>query len=177
MKKNIYDNIYTYFDMDGVLAVFQEDKSIEEVASRGYFSSLDPYWKMIDLVKRLIKAGFKVNILSAVFLDDHSRNDKINWLKKVDLFDKVDIIFVPYGDNKKDYVEQKGCRILFDDFTPNLKNWQEIPDFIGVKVFTDVNTKSGYGSWHGLSIDVENDIDLIETQVTGLLNQLALQYK
>lgn len=52
-----------YFDMDGTLATWQEDKSIEEVASKGYFISLPPMNEVVKMVKRFIKMRDKdVNV-------------------------------------------------------------------------------------------------------------------
>ena len=43
-----------FIDMDGVLAVFDPDKSLEEVAMPGYFRNLAPMSNVVAAVKAII---------------------------------------------------------------------------------------------------------------------------
>ena len=68
-----------FLDMDGVLTKW-EHSSIEQVASRGYFIHRQPQKNVIDAVTILAKnKDINLYILSSVFMDDHSINEKVEW--------------------------------------------------------------------------------------------------
>lgn len=168
------ENITIYFDMDGVLSVFNDSVPMEKTFIEGYFYSVTPYENMVELINRLSE-DLNVKILSCVYRDNHTINDKNKWRTKVGINEDIEAIYVPYGEDKKDYVSREGIKILLDDFTPNLRDWHKIPNFIGIKVFTETNTRKGYGSWHGLSIDVENDVNMTEKMLRGLISSLSIE--
>ena len=58
-----------FLDMDGVLAEYKADASVEDMKVAGYFKNLAPREQMIEAVKYLLSMkGFDVFILSAVLL-------------------------------------------------------------------------------------------------------------
>ena len=113
-----------YFDMDGTLAVWNKDKTLEEVGEVGYFLNLLPHESVVDAAKRLIKSDtYDVYILSHVIsktaeIDKNSRLDR--YLCEVYADHRI---FVPYGENKSCYIKNKtNTDVLIDDFSDNLRN-------------------------------------------------------
>ena len=80
---------------------------------------------MVLVVKALRRdPHFKVRFLTAVN-DEWAKEEKSNWLHDRFWFlREKDIIFVPYGKNKSDYIpDPKPSDILLDDHTPNCVAW------------------------------------------------------
>lgn len=161
--------IRIYFDMDGVLAKFNSAASIEETATPGYFANREKDEKAISLCKELLKAGFDVYILSSVYRDDHSANEKIEWLQKVGLGD-VPPIFVPYGEVKRKFISKEKNEVCFlvDDFTKNLKEFEQEQDFVGIKYYNGINGTNG--SWDGFSINNRMSVSRMFTLISSLIN-------
>ena len=158
-----------YFDMDGTLAVWQGDKSIEEVAQKGYFSSLPPIDAVVKMVRRFIAMNIDnvdVYILSSVFKDGHSIADKQEWLAKyLPEIPKSHHIFVPYGKCKSDYIkEPKRDDVLLDDFTKNLKEWHGV----AIKLYNGVNGTNG--TWDGFSIHSNMNGNKLLAQFDAIVN-------
>ena len=69
------------------------------------------------------------------------------------IIDEEHRIFVPYGIQKKDWVDQhlnlssKSVNILLDDYTENLKDWEsdEAGNKYAIKMINDINNSKG--SW------------------------------
>ncbi|MBO5550712.1 MAG: hypothetical protein J5966_02030, partial [Lachnospiraceae bacterium] len=101
MKKVRY-----YIDMDGVLAVWNQEASVEDTHERGYFKAREMELSAIAFVRLLADAHRDVSILSSVYEDDHSAQEKDAWLDSAGLYD-VPRIFVPYGKDKHNYIDTK----------------------------------------------------------------------
>lgn len=153
-----------YVDMDGVLAVWNQNASEEDTHQHGYFASREPEPSAIGLVRILKENGHDISILSSVYEDDHSADDKRKWLDKVGLSD-IPQIFVPYGADKADYIEDADdfLPVLIDDYSKNLYVWEEKYG-IAFKFFNGVNNKPRFrvvnnvleiesDKWSGYSID------------------------
>lgn len=164
MKK--MKKIRFYFDSDGTLFEWDTHASIEEVSSKGYFADRIPQQNVIDALKLLREDDVELNILSAVFTDGHSINDKISCFKKHGL-ENVHSIFVPYGENKSDYIHHsdKFLNILIDDYTPNCMAWS---DGIAVKIYNGINGTKG--RWHGYQISS----DMSPLQIRNTLLGIAM---
>ena len=142
-----------FFDMDGVLAHWQEGEPIETVTSKGYFFNLSPEFNVIEAVRMIPKLDKEAElfILSSVFQDDHSVNEKNQWLDNHNLrvISPEHRIFVPYGESKSEYLKKtlglEKSDVLIDDFSRNLFEWHGI----GIKMYNHCNgTKkewNGYG--------------------------------
>lgn len=142
------------FDMDGVLATWQESPW-EVVTADGYFLSRSPEPKMIHLARLL--CGLKdcrVGILSAVIQDDHSEKEKRMWLERFCPFiPSENIFFVPYGSSKSEYVpDSVKDAVLIDDYTMNLRDWSGK----AVKFYNGINGTKG--TWNGPSIRYDMEI-------------------
>lgn len=160
-----------YIDMDGVLAKWNPDASIEETAMPGYFLNREPEEKAVRMVKNLVANGYDICILSSVYQDDHSEADKKVWLYSVGL-GNLDYIFVPYGRNKREFVTKVvgGSAFLVDDFTKNLKEFEdEEAGFYGIKFLNGINGKKG--TWDGYVISNRSTTEKMTKTVMGIVNQ------
>lgn len=153
-----------YFDMDGTLAVFNKDASLEDLHRNGYFKDLKPMENMVSAVKAMIKQGYNVYILSSVLNNDYSIPDKTSWLKEyLPELSEEKIIFVPYGASKSEYLAEKSSSdILVDDFSKNLHEWHGV----GIKVLNGINWNNK--TWHGYLVDAFSSIDAIVTTIAGI---------
>lgn len=138
MKINIY------VDMDGVQAVYGVGDSVEKMSEVGYFRNRPAQENVIEFIKKIsADERFNVAILSAVFDDDHSKEEKKQWLIENGL-GGVDVIFTPCGACKADYVETSGLNILIDDYSKNLIEWEnQGKNFRGIKFDNGINGNTG----------------------------------
>lgn len=137
-----------YFDMDGVLAKWNADASLEDTFERGYFRKREVEWKIKKVIRELYDEGYPVHILTAAYVEGTAVSDKMAWLDKQELGD-IPAIMAAYGSRKSDFVPG-GRHILIDDFTRNLFEWEE-DGHVGVKFYNGIN--GTHGHWGGYSID------------------------
>ena len=81
-----------FIDMDGVLAVFDPDKSLEEVAMPGYFRNLAPMQNVVAAVKNIIinySEDYEVYSLS-------SNTSTLFWVELILLITKLLLISKKY---------------------------------------------------------------------------------
>lgn len=153
---------HIYIDMDGTLAQWQW-VGPDTFCKKGYYSSLPLNETMVDATKELIKQGATVKILSAVLQDNHSKDDKNEWLDKhLPEIPYENRIFVPYGECKDDYVEHSENDILVDDYNPNLDEWEGIP----IKFCNGINNRSG--EWKGYTISYTSSGKIIANTIMAL---------
>lgn len=177
-------NITYYFDMDGVIAEWNENASIEEVSSPGYFRKRKPEEKVIELMHKLKAEGYGVKILSAVYENDYSAKDKEAWIEQNGLSD-IDHIFVPYGKDKNDYIDNSEDKtaVLIDDFGKNLTAWQNA-GHTAVKFFNGINDRPKFieedgkltikhDTWTGFSIDHKMPVFTMLITLTGITAEIA----
>lgn len=141
-----------YFDMDGVLAKWQEGTPIETVCSPGYFANLPAEQNVVEALKLLaVKERIELHILSAVFDEPHNIADKLHWIKN-NLGDAVkpeNIHFVSNGTRKSlalGGIDKND--ILIDDYSKNISDWIE-DGGTTIKMFNATNGRTGkyYGSY------------------------------
>ncbi len=153
-----------YVDMDGVLATWNSDKSLEEVAMPGYFRDLTPMRNVVDAIKRIIHSKqYEVYILSSV-LHDIAIRDKNYWLDTyLPEIPLINRIFVPYGQIKADYIGNLDYRdILVDDFSKNLKEWHGV----GIKLLNGINGTKG--TWNGYVVNGNSNPTCIMNTIMGI---------
>lgn len=158
-----------FVDMDGVLAVWQNNVPLEEVTAAGYFRQLPAVKNVINAINLLTKQqNFETYILSSVFNDDHSIQEKEEWLDSQNVqIDKKHRLFVPYGKVKSEFVaEQIGLLeddILIDDFSHNLREWHGI----GIKMLNGINGTKG--TWRGYVVRNNMPSEILEKQLRGII--------
>ncbi len=160
-----------FIDMDGVLATFHPEKSLEEISSPGYFASLEPQQNVVDAIRYIVrnaKDDTRLYILSSV-LNDRAANEKMDWLKYYlpELSDQNSMLMVPYGENKSAFVktitgEVKEDDILLDDFTKNLKSWHGV----GIKLLNPINNTKK--SWQGYVINGNGTASIIQCSLLAI---------
>ena len=123
------------FDMDGVVAKWGTENTHEP----GFFRNRPVVNKARFLIMEMQKQHF-VMMMSSVYTDGTSVEDKIGWLNE--FLPGVPFIFVPYGQNKSDYINGPGMKILVDDYSTNLHDWKE-KGGIGIKYMNGVNGNNG----------------------------------
>ena len=155
-----------YFDMDGVLAEFQKEKSIEEVAQPGYFRTVKVMENMFKAFMELYNdPGFDVKVLSSV-LHKTAAEDKFAWLQTLldNQIRREDCIFVPYGEKKSDYILNPSVHdVLIDDFSLNLHQWHGI----GIKCLNGINGTKG--SWNGYVVKSSAKPHIIRRTIVGII--------
>lgn len=153
-----------YIDMDGVLATWNSDKSLEEVAMPGYFRDLLPMRNVVDAIKKIVLSRkYEVFILSSV-LHDIAIRDKNFWLDTyLPEIPLINRIFVPYGQIKADYIGKLDYRdILIDDFSKNLKEWHGV----GIKLLNGINGTKG--TWNGYVVNGNSSPVCIMNTIMGI---------
>ncbi len=161
-----------FIDMDGVLATFHQDKSLEEIAVPGYWVSLEPQQNVVDAVRSLLRSkddDTEYYILSAV-LNEKAAAEKIEWNRYYLPELPLDaMLMVPYGETKTSFVKKETgyvseTDILVDDFTKNLKSWHGI----GVKVLNRINNTKK--TWQGYVINGNGTANIIKDSLKAIMS-------
>lgn len=149
-----------YFDMDGVLAVFNKNATLEEVFSKGYFRYLDPIKQTIEIAKWLCKRGVcEVGILSGASYD--AIQEKLEWREEYAPFIKTDnIVFVPVGADKSLFIPTPTISTLIDDYNKNLEEWKGL----AIKCVTDINNPNPNFKNFSIHDEIEWAVGFIETK-------------
>ena len=177
------------FDMDGVLAKWNQNASEEETHIGGYFISRDADEKAVALAKRFLNAidrfyafGLELTVtaLSAVYTDEHSATEKDAWLNKVGLKD-IKRLFIPYGEDKSKYIEQGEdvINVLIDDYGKNLRAWSNA-GYLAVKYYNGINdmpklkivdgvVNIDLDTWDGYSINNKMSVDMMFQSLFSLI--------
>ena len=148
-----------FIDMDGTLAEWRDIKSNSELYQKGYYESLKPNNYLLEEVKKLIKEGKDIYILSSFLSDsDYALKEKNIWLNKY--LPELPVqkrIFVPYGDVKYKYLPSKitSFDYLIGDHTKNLLDWKEAGG-TGIKFLNGINHIKGV--WQGLLLREDENI-------------------
>lgn len=152
-----------YVDMDGVLAKWDTSATPEDTKKEGYFLDREPEKIIVSLVKSMLKLGINVSILSAVW-NKKAAMDKSKWLDKY-IGKDLARIFVPYGEDKSDYISGGSGNVLIDDYTPNLNAWKESGN-IPIKFYNGINGTKG--TYNGLYITKDMSIGDIFNVITNI---------
>ena len=134
-----------FFDMDGVL--FKLDNtltSLEPLYEEGYFKNLPTHRLAVRcLQEMLIQDPEQVYILSHYIDSPFAEQEKREVLQE--LFPSLDmhnVILVPYGESKTDYVpiRIKENDFLVDDYNHNLECWRDAGGY-AIKFVNDINDR------------------------------------
>ena len=156
--------VRVYIDMDGCLAKWDPDATIQDTHRAGFFLSRKPETRLIEAVKILQEEGVDVRILSKVY-NDSAANEKAVWLRRHGLGD-IPAIFVPYEGDKSAYI-MKGNRtnLLLDDFSENLREWERDKKNVAVKFRNAINGTKG--TWTGDSVYYYQSAETIANEIVN----------
>ena len=157
--------VKVFVDLDGVLARWDSDASVEDTYAPGFFLTREPEPEAIAAVRLMRKNGLDVYILSCAYQNGLAEPEKDKWLAMVGLSD-IPRIFVPYGKRKTDYATAADISILVDDYTQNLHEWSAEGN-IACKFYNGVNGKNG--TWSGYSV---NHVMTAE-EIAGVISTIA----
>lgn len=156
-----------YVDMDGVVAKWNKYATLEDTHTPGYFYEREPELGLMDCIKRLAK-DFVIIFLTSTYEDSHSANDKARFLKKYG-FGDYKVIYVPYGKKKLDYID-RGCpSFLIDDYTKNLKEWEDGQLCHGIKFLNGINNT--HGTWKGRTISHTMTPEIMFNKVKTMIEE------
>ncbi len=160
-----------YLDMDGTLAVFNKNATMEEVFSPGYFRGLQPIQEMVEFAKQLIKEGYDVHILSGACYS--AVQEKIEWLREHMPFVSPDnYSFVPVGADKSKFIPDPKHSILIDDYNKNLTEWKGL----AVKCVTDINNPNPAFVNLDIKKEQENNLEMFENAINEWLPKDSLTF-
>lgn len=179
------DKIHVFFDMDGVLNVYDKTvyntDNLEETPefidpTKHYYLNVPADQRALEIFNLCLNQdNFDVYILSSchkrssIFIAQ--RNDKLAWLDKhIPTFNKNHFITIPVGKSKAEFVANMLGRerlsnidILIDDYSKNLNEWNVL-NGQGLKYFNSENTLDSY---NGLTLDKQTSaqdvVDIINT--------------
>ena len=147
-----------FVDMDGTLAQWH-NVEFEQLFEEGYYLNLEPNQEVLADVNQLIRQGKDVYILSAYLTEsEYALQEKQEWVKKyLPDFPKEKQIFVPYGEDKANYLKKNYSPItsedyLLDDYTKNLLEWESFGGS-GIKYLNGINHTRG--TWQGAKVNYE----------------------
>ena len=142
-EKNL-ESLTVYVDMDGCLAKWDENASFADTYRGGFFLSRLPEERLIEAVIILFERGVDVRICSKVY-NRRAAIEKTIWLRNHGL-GLIPTIFVPYDENKSDYIKKTGINLLVDDYSENLREWQKAGN-AAIKFRNPINGTKG--TWQG----------------------------
>ena len=150
MKKRLY------VDMDGTLAVFNNQIESEEVLyQQGYYRNLPPQQSVIDAVGFLSRReDIEIFVLSAVLPTPYAQPEKDAWLNDyLPEIDSAHRIYVPCGEDKAKYIGHTLGKddLLLDDYSKNLHSW--CPPGSAMKLMNGIN--GNFKTWQGNRVSVE----------------------
>ena len=164
MKKTI--NLFV--DMDGTVAKFYYKKNcLEKMYEQGYFENL-PLYAIAKHIDDFASKETCVNvyILSACVNSPYCEQEKTEWLlKNMPNINPKNFIFTKVGESKlvkvgKTIENYEQCiNILLDDYTENLKDWQQCVNCIGIKFLNGMNDTTK--SWQGAKIKTFKQLEQI----------------
>ena len=170
MKRLFTEQPIVYVDMDGTLARW-EAVDVKETFRRGYYAGRTPEPEMVHLIRMLKARGVDVRILSCAYANGYAAPEKNRWLDVQGLSD-IPRIFVPYGEDKADYIPRFSGAILIDDYSPNLFAW-EAQGNVGVKFYNGIN--GTHGTWRGASLDWRMTGEEMMERLFALMRPAAYQ--
>lgn len=154
-----------FIDMDGVLAEYNVDATLEDMESEGYFRNLAPNSDILAAVKYLVEENnYEVFVLSSVLpsIEKSAKADKNAWLNEyLPIIDANHRIFPLCGTDKVAAVPQfSSSDILCDDYSENLHKWHSAGGK-AIKILNGINGNNG--TFKGLRLKIDKKDQLSNT--------------
>lgn len=159
-----------FVDMDGVLAKWNTNATLEDTLEKGYFLQREPQENMIEAIRDLAKSE-DVTILSAVYpkeMSKYAASEKETWLSRNGL-GSAPHVFVPYGANKRSSIKVSDEETVFliDDYTKNLIEWESTFRSYGIKFCNGINDTNA--TWKGFRISKDSEAKALRVTLLSLL--------
>lgn len=161
--------VKVFVDLDGVLARWNAEASVEDTYAPGFFLTREPEPEAIAAVRLMREMGLDVYILSCAYQNGLAEPEKDAWLAMVGLSD-IPRIFVPYGKRKSDYVGAADVSVLLDDYSKNLHEWKA-KGKVGCKFYNGIN--GTHGTWDGYSVSCGMTAEQIAAVITAIVRKQA----
>lgn len=130
-ERKVYMDIRIFWDMDGVLAMWQEIASLSALYENGHFANLPADRRLCEYAEELSKKGIETYLLTQYLHGSTTYiPEKETWTKREMPGMEEKILFVPSDTRKSDFVEDWFKKdltkndILVDDHSPNLIPWE-----------------------------------------------------
>ncbi len=157
-------DIHFYFDMDGTVNEFVPNA---DTHSEHYFLHCKAIPSSLKAMRILHDKGYNVSFGTSAYTHGTAMADKSEWVK-MEGYNDIPIIFIPYGENKDTYLKDGEIRVLIDDHTPNLMNFSGI----GVKFINQINHKKGI--WTGPCVRHDMSGEEIASALINLLHEKSI---
>lgn len=145
-----------YVDMDGTMCRFHDEPFyLRRMTEKDFFFNLKAFDFAVEGIRRIINnKEAQVKVLSTTQGKSCSA-DKIRWLgEHIPELSKEDILLVPSGKEKTEYVIDKQNAVLLDDYNKNLEKAKREGLFC-IKAVNNINDKGRVGEkWQGARVDV-----------------------
>lgn len=161
-----------FFDMDGVLNVWEVGTHIDVVAAPGYMKRREPIRSMVEASRLLSEKGYEVWVASAVLPYEHSIPDKKYWLEQYcPWIPDGRQIFIPYGTEKSKILQKNvdisSGDVFLDDYTQNLEDLRQASLSLEcVKVLNGINDT--HHSWDGSRISIYSSPENIAKSIAAM---------
>lgn len=146
-----------FFDMDGTLAKWGTISSEKDLYKQGYFLNRVPEEWLISELRLLHLCGVEEFIVTNYLKNSsYAYEEKVEWIKRhIPEIRKEHCIYVPYGENKAQYVmkseniQLQYDDILIDDHSPVLFAWERAGG-TAIKHMNGINGTNG--TWKGRKV-------------------------
>ena len=161
-----------YVDLDGTLARWNKNASLEDLLEEGYFLSLEQERSLVEWTNAAAVSGkYSITILSHYLSESRfALKEKKAWIWK-NLPMVTRWILIPTDQEKGRFiVDMQGhklCKddILLDDFSKNLIGWEK-EGGCGIKWINAVNN-SMTSAFHGLRVHDVNELQQLLQERSG----------
>lgn len=124
-KNYRHEDVTIYFDMDNTLCLFSPfgdtETSFRLMHQKGFYRELACFPEAPAVIENLIGLGYKVKILSSCIDSPYCASEKKGWVAyHLPAIAEQDVILLPNGEEKSNYIESPGSSILVDDYYCNI---------------------------------------------------------
>lgn len=124
------EEVTIYFDMDNTLCLFciygKSEEAIRDMYSQGFYRNLKCFPEARFVIETLQHIGFNIKIISACVETPFVKKEKFEWVRyHIPSINEEDIILLPEGTPKSEYVADIAHSIIVDDFGLNVQEFYD----------------------------------------------------